>query len=122
MTDLSVMSRLPIPEADRDLLAELAQTWVKKRRRNALRTAYYEGKQAFKNFGIAIPPQLESAYTPLMWIAKSVHALTDRSQFEGFVSHSATDSDPFGIAQIAADNDFEVEFPQATRSSAIHAC
>lgn len=108
-------------DADRDLLGDLVNEWQNKRRRNLLRTAYFEGKQAFRNFGILIPPQLERAFTPLMWIAKGVHAMTDRSQFEGFVSQSG-DDDPYGVAEISADNDFEVEFPQARVSSAVHAC
>lgn len=121
MIDPGFVSRIPIAGPDQDLLGELVDTWQKKRRRNLLRTTYYEGKQAFKNFGISVPPQLEKAFTPLMWVAKGVHAMTDRSQFEGFVSQAGGD-DPYGVAGIVADNDFEVEFPQAVVSSAVHAC
>lgn len=121
MIDSSFVARVPLPDAEKDLLRSLVDVWIKKRRRNLLRTTYYEGKQAFKNFGISIPPALESAFTPLMWISKAVHAMTDRSQFEGFVSQAGGD-DPHGVAGIVADNDFEVEFPQAIVSSAVHAC
>ncbi len=121
MVDASFVSRVPVEESDRDLLGDLVDTWRRKRRRNRLRTAYYEGKQVFRSFGIAVPPQLERAFVPLMWIAKAVHAMTDRSQFEGFVSE-AGGADPFGVAEVVADNQFEVEFPQAIVSSAVHAC
>lgn len=121
MIDATVAANIPVDESDRDLLGSLIDTWQRKRRRNLLRTAYFEGKQAFRNFGISVPPQLENAFTPLMWIAKGVHSMTDRSQFEGFVSQAGGD-DPYGVAEIVADNDFEVEFPQAVVSSAVHAC
>src|SRR5699024_2065162 len=82
---------------------------------------YYEGKNALKDFGIAVPPQMQKAFTPLQEIAKGVHALTDRSQFEGFVSGAGAD-DVFGLGGALDANDFVSEFPLAVTSSAIHAC
>lgn len=112
---------VPVEEADKDLFARLFNTWQQKRSRNLLRTVYYEGKNALKDFGIAVPPQMQSAYTPLQWIAKGIHAVTGRSEFEGFVAPSGA-VDPFGMAAILGENHFFEEFPQATKSSAIHAC
>ena len=106
---------------DHDLFGKLYSTWQQKRARNLLRTVYYEGKNALKDFGIAVPPQMQRAFTPLQSIAKGVHALTDRSQFEGFVSGTGSD-DPFDLTTILDANDFETEFPLAVTSSAIHAC
>jgi len=120
MLSVSVPS-LDLDGADSDLFAKLFTTWMQKRRRNLLRTVYYEGKNALKDFGIAVPPQMQQAFTPLQEIAKGVHALTDRSLFEGFVAGSGSD-DPFGLAEVLDENDFETEFPLATTSSAIHAC
>lgn len=108
-------------QQDANLLAELVQVWEDKRRRNLIRSVYYDGKNALKDFGISIPPQMRNVETTLGWIAKGVNALTDRSAFEGFVS-VAGEADPFGLDGIIADNDFDVEFPQAVVSSAIHAC
>lgn len=107
--------------SEHDLFVKLFNTWQQKRRRNLLRTVYYEGKNALRDFGIAVPPQMQSAFTPLQEIAKGVHAMTDRSVFEGFVSPSGSD-DPFGLAVTLDDNDFISEFDLATTSSAIHAC
>lgn len=112
---------VPLDDSDKDLFARLFSTWAQKRRRNLLRTVYYEGKNALKDFGIAVPPQMQRAYTPLQWIAKGVHAVTGRSEFEGFVSPSG-DDDPFGMAGVLAENHFFEEFPQATKSSTLHAC
>ena len=122
---MSVLSagvpRVSIEGPDADLFARLYVTWQDKRRRNLLRTVYYEGKNALRDFGIAVPPQMQSAFTPLQWIAKGVHAVTRRSVFEGFVSPAGSD-DPFGMAGVLADNHFFEEFPSAKTSSAIHAC
>lgn len=117
----STIPNVPIDEADKDLFGRLFNTWAQKRGRNLLRTIYYEGKNALKDFGIAVPPQMQRAYTPLQWIAKGVHAVTGRSDFEGFVSSAGT-ADPFGMSGLLADNHFFEEFPQATKSSTLHAC
>lgn len=107
--------------SDANLLGELMRVWESKRARNLLRTTYYEGKNALKDFGISIPPQLRQAETAMQWVAKGVNALTDRSQFDDFVSPNGSE-DPFDLASVIADNQFMVEFPQAKVSSAIHAC
>ena len=112
---------LGIDADDQALFSRLYGTWEAKRFRNILRTVYYEGKNALRDFGISVPPQMQSAFTPLQWIAKGVHAVTRRSVFEGFVSSSGS-SDPFEMAGLLADNHFMEEFPAAVTSSAVHAC
>lgn len=117
----ATIPKVGISGPDEDLFGRLFATWLQKRPRNLLRTIYYEGKNALKDFGIAVPPQMQSAYTPLQWIAKGVNAVTGRSEFEGFVSPSGS-TDPFEMNGLLADNHFFEEFPQATKSSTIHAC
>lgn len=119
-TMTAVIPNVGLDGPDGDLLKKLLDTWQKKRPRNLMRTVYYEGKNALRDFGIAIPPQMQRAFTPLQEIAKGVHAMTDRSVFEGFISSGS--DDPFGLAEILDANDFESEFPMATTSSAIHSC
>ena len=111
-----------LSHAEGDLLAKLVKVYAEKRPRNVLRSVYYEGKQPFRDFGIAIPPQIVNQFENVLgWPAKGVNALTDRSVFEGFVSPSGAD-DPYGVDQIVFENDLRVELPQAQKSSAIHAC
>jgi hypothetical protein len=113
--------KVDLNHADESLLRELLVTWRTKRVRNVERTVYYDGKNALKDFGISIPPQMKRVDMALQWVSKGVNALTDRSQFEDFVSPSGSE-DPFDLSGIVADNNFLVEFPQAKVSSAIHAC
>ena len=108
-----------IPENDKIMLHRLLAQWSQKRYRNTLRTTYYEGKQAFRDFGISIPPQLRSFEPTLGWVAKGVDALIDRTHFEGFVTPGEND---FGVAEIVFDNNLESELPQAFSSSAMHSC
>ena len=106
---------------DRRLLGDLIQVWRDKRPRNLKRSVYYDGEAALKDFGISLPPQMRSISASLGWIAKGVHAVTDRSRFEGFVSAAGSD-DPFDLTPMMYDNRFSVEFPAAEISSAVHGC
>lgn len=112
---------LSLDHQDANLLAELLQVWREKRVRNLLRTVYYDGKAALQDFGISLPPQMRQVESALGWIGKGVNALTDRSVFEGFVAPGGSE-DPFELSGVLADNAFDVEFPQAQVSSAVHAC
>lgn len=103
------------------MLSALLKVWQEKRTRNTVRTVYFDGKAALKDFGISIPPSMRTIEAALGWSAKGVHALTDRSKFEGFVDLSGSD-DPFGLEQVLWDNRFRVEFPAAEVSSAVHGC
>lgn len=104
------------------ILHELLQVWQKKQARNVLRQVYFDGKNAFQDLGIAIPPEILTRIDPVMgWIETGVRALTDRSVLEGFVTTDGED-DPFGIDEILYDSKFMQFFPGATLSAAIHSC
>lgn len=104
------------------VLKKLLEVYEAKQPRNVLRQIYFEGKNAFVDLGIAIPPEILSKIGPVMgWVETGVRALTDRSVLEGFVSLDGSD-DPFGIDEIVADSKFLQFFPGATLSSAIHSC
>lgn len=112
---------LVLDHSDAALLGELVQVWEAKRPRNLIRSVYYDGAAPLKDFGISLPPKMRNIEAALGWIAKGVHAVTDRSKFEGFVSTDGSD-DPFGLSEILWDNRLLVEFPAAAVSSAVHGC
>nr|WP_314638680.1 phage portal protein [uncultured Olsenella sp.] len=75
-----------LPE-DRDTVHELVETWRKKRRRNLLRDKYYMGHVRVKDLGISMPKDLAKKIDPRVdWPRKAVHALADRSAFDGFTT------------------------------------
>lgn len=106
---------------DQPLYQELWATWRARSARNAERSVYYDGEAVLKDFGISLPPQMASIRAALGWSAKGVHAVTDRSQFEGFVDPSAG-VDPYGLDSVLDANAFEQEFKAARVSSAVHGC
>ena len=112
---------LVLDHSDSELLSELIHVWQKKRPRNLTRSIYYDGKAALKDFGISLPPQMRSIDAALGWTAKGVHALTDMSEFTGFVSANG-EEDAFGVDSISWENNFLMEFPAAKVSSAVHGC
>lgn len=114
-------AELALNHSDAALLGELMRVWEAKRPRNLVRSVYYDGKAALKDFGISLPPQMRTIEAALGWIAKGVHAVTDRSKLEGFVSTDGSD-DPFDLSGLLFDNRFLVEFPAAAVSSAVHGC
>lgn len=118
---ISSGAELSLDHSDAALLGELIQVFESKRHRNMVRSVYYDGKSALKDFGISLPPKMRGIEAALGWVAKGVHAVTDRSKFEGFVSADGAD-DPMGLSGVLDDNRFLVEFPAATVSSAVHGC
>ena len=107
--------------SDTSLFRDLVNTWWAHRSQNLTRSVYYDGEQALKDFGISLPPQMSGVKAALGWTAKGVHAVTDRSRFEGFVDASGT-TDPFDLEQIMWENRFRVELPAAQVSSSVHGC
>lgn len=122
---MNPLTALAIPNvdlgSDTSVFRDLVQIWHLRRERNVRRSVYYDGEQALKDFGISLPPQMAGVGAALGWTAKGVHAVTDRSRFEGFVDATGSD-DPFGLEQILWENRFSVELPAAQVSSAVHGC
>lgn len=116
-TDVYVAS---MDGADLDLLRTLLDQWAHKVRRNQLRMTYYNGRNRLRDLGIAIPPQLKSIETVVGWPAKSVDSLAHRIVFDGYVL-PGDQEDPFGLSAVFADNQMQMELPQAITSALIHA-
>lgn len=114
---------VPVPKvdlgADTSMFQQCWNKWGALSHRNLTRSVYYDGEAALKDFGISIPPAMAGVQAALGWGAKGVHAVTDRSQFDDFVSASGAD-DPAGLAELLDANRFGVEFKAARVSSAVH--
>ncbi|QIK62351.1 phage portal protein [Leucobacter viscericola] len=119
---MNIATRPPVDlGADTDLLGDLMAVWQKRRRMNLERSLYFDGEQALKDFGISLPPQMTDIGAALGWIGKGVKALTNRSQFERFVTMSGSE-DALAVEGLLWDNQFRTEFPAACISSAVHGC
>lgn len=100
------------------LVTELMSTYAKKLPGNKKKLLYYEQKNLFQDFRISTPPQLQGIESTLGWASKPVDVLAERIRAEKFVSPDG-DENPFGLNDIAADNDFASEFSQGTTSALI---
>jgi hypothetical protein len=98
---------------------ELRNQLAEKEKRNALRSAYYDGKRRLEKFGISIPAELRDVETVIGWPAKTVDVLEQRLNFEDFVlpEESSLLDD---LSNIDADNRMELERSQAHVSALIH--
>lgn len=73
---------------ERELITKMHGLIVTKRRRNQLRTKYFEGKKRLDSFGISVPPQLRDFETVIGWPAKACTTKSRRIKPEGFtLSH-----------------------------------
>lgn len=101
----------------RQMLDQLDKYRVGNRRRQEI----YDQKNLFRDLRISTPPQLRNLEAVLGWGAKAVDVLADRISFERFVLPGG-DENPYGLNDIVLENDFDVEFGQATTSALTHSC
>lgn len=113
------VNAIGLSEETADLLADLVNVWNRKRARNGLRSAYLDGKHRLDHVGFSIPPAMRDIEEVVGWPAKAVNAHAERCMFDGFVSPNAED-DPFDLNAILSANRFDIELPQAIRSSMTH--
>lgn len=107
-------------EYEKETMRRLMEVFTGNLSRNQERTRYYEGKQAVKNIGIAVPPKLETLEVSCCWPQKTVEALQSRSVFDGFVASDETVGEH--LAQIAQRNDLRARYSRAVIPQLVHGC
>lgn len=108
-----------IPDSLGPVLEDLFDTWTAVRARNARLTQYYEMKNPIKDFGIAIPPNLDHVGEVVGWAQKAVDVRVNRSLFDGFVFRGK--SDP-ALDALVTQNRMRQLVRMATRSMLTHGC
>lgn len=109
--DLGNLRINALHDDENDSLRSLLTVWKKRLRANRKRSLYFEGEQAFKDLGIALPPQLRNAQTCLGWPLQAVRKAAVRSQFQGLRLPGV--DDPFELGELLERNRFGLEFSQA---------
>ncbi len=105
------------PEAYRERLNDLFDTWARVRMRNQRLRNYYTQHVHVKNLGISIPPQLERVETVSGWCHKAVQAHAMRSIFDGYVFAGETDG---GLERLVSANRLRSLYQQAVSSSLVY--
>lgn len=86
-----IASAVGLEDYERKIVSDLVKLWGRVKTRNQLRERYYLGHVEIKDLGIAIPPSLAKKIDPRIdWPYKAVHALADRSVFDGFTTDDET--------------------------------
>ena len=116
-----VASAANLEPEDRETVRELVELWRRTRPRNQLRERYYLGHVRVKDLGIAMPKSLAKKIDPRIdWPRKAVHALADRSVFDGFTTDDEQTTED--LRRISAAN----ALPQLYRKNLIcelkHCC
>lgn len=96
----------------------LLRIWDSHRSKNLKRNLYFDTEQAFKDLGIAMPPQLRKCNYVLGWATQAVRKPALRSQFDGL--RLAGVDDPFELGEILDANSFDLEFSQSVVSAYKH--
>ena len=106
-------------EEDHKRLIQLYKVWDGHLLNNEIKKMYYDGENALRDLGIAIPPELKNLRLVVGWPAKAVDALAVRSRFDGFVFESEADG---AIKQVLSDNNFKSLYTQSVKSQLVHGC
>lgn len=119
---ISDSSFLGLEASDRAIAVELVNRLNRKWTRNQLRRRYYDGHNALKDLGIAIPPPLKSVEVVVGWPAKAVDSMIDRTILQGFRSTSGSVALEALLSDMWDANRLAVRIPSAHRSALIHSC
>ena len=116
-----VSSAANLEPEDRDTVFELMDLWRRTRPRNILREKYYLGHVRVKDLGIAMPKSLAKKIDPRIdWPRKAVHALADRSVFDGFTTDD--DATTEELRQICAANSLPALYRKNLICELKHCC
>lgn len=116
--DITSLRIANVSDDERAVIQELLARWNDRLSRNVRRSLYYDTEQAFKDLGIALPPQLRRAKFVLGWATQAVRKPALRSQFDGLRLPGS--DDPFELGEVLARNNFSLEFGQSIVSAYTH--
>lgn len=121
------MSVQPLPvrftgdlsDVEQDTVNMLLAQLRAKRRRNLLRSNYYDMRHAVELVGSVIPPQYWKLGIVLGWAGKAVDTLARRCNLDGFVWPDG-DLESLGYRDVYEGNNLASEVSQGTINSLIH--
>ena len=108
-----------VPARYRDDLSDLFDTWEAVRGRNAALRGYIEMKNATKDLGISIPPDLVGVNAVVGWADKAVRVRFVRSKFQGFVFEGEQDR---RLDMLTRRNRLVSRYSRACRGALTYGC
>lgn len=113
---LELIRDYELADDERGLIAKLSGRLQEHARKNKLKWAYYEGKNALKDLNIALPAVAGSIKAVVGWPEIVVDSLAERLEWQGWISPKADISE---LDQVFAENDLASEFAKATLESLV---
>ena len=113
---LELIHDYELADDERGLIAKLSGRLQEHARKNKLKWAYYEGKNALKDLNIALPAVAGSIKAVVGWPEIVVDSLAERLEWQGWISPKADISE---LDQVFAENDLASEFAKATLESLV---
>lgn len=108
-------------DEDVAVLVKLVEQLNRRRSKNELRRSYYDGHNALKDLGIAVPPQLKSLDVVVGWPAKAVDSLSRRTILNGFSSTGGSELEAL-VTELWDGNRIAGEASAAHTAALIHSC
>ena len=113
---LELIHDYELADDERGLIAKLSGRLQEHARKNKLKWAYYEGKNALKDLHIALPAVASSIRAVVGWPEIVVDSLAERLEWQGWISPKADISE---LDRVFAENDLASEFAKATLESLV---
>ena len=113
---LELIHDYELTDDEHNLIAKLSGRLQEHARKNKLKWAYYEGKNALKDLNIALPAVASSIKAVVGWPEIVVDSLAERLEWQGWISPKADISE---LDQVFAENDLASEFAKATLESLV---
>lgn len=108
-----------VPARYREHVVDLFDTWAAVRARNSALRSYVEMKQATKDLGISIPPDLVKVNTVVGWADKAMRVRAVRSKFQGFVFEGEQDR---RLDALVRRNRLASKYSMAVRGALTYGC
>lgn len=108
-----------IPTAFQQDVVDLFDTWESVRGRNATLKTYIEMKNATKDLGISIPPDLTGVNSIVGWADKAMRVRAVRSKFQGFVFEGEQDR---RLDTLVRRNNLIEKYARACRGALTYGC
>lgn len=119
MTVAATSSIAGLDHTEQNTFDKLIRQYMAKLPRNRVRQMYFDSKNALKDLGIAIPPDMKNIEMVLGWPAKAVDGLARRNKMDGFVIPGNSSAE-LGIDEIWDANNMALEASQGVHVG-IHA-
>lgn len=110
-----------LTNSEQELYRKLLRRLLKKRRRNRLRSKYYNGRNELHDIGYSLPPIAKDIDIVVGWPAKAIEGLANRVRLDGLLPADGGEL-PSSVSDLMDESDL-VQLAQSVHTDAfVHSC